>query len=422
MKHSASLPSVGIIGGGPAGLSLARLLHESGAFTPTVFESEARPGGKSFSFIHGESVVEMGTCYTTRAHHRVLDWMGQADIDLRPLGEQLFDGEDFLDYVKRGPGAPLAVQTLRFLLARRRLVSALKRKAIPHWAEVEAAQPVSEWLRRRKLHKIERFMYRSLTNLGYGFVDETPTVQALRWNDLDLILTGLLKQLKMPVQGWTTFWEGASAGLDVRLGQPVKRLDRSGDKPVIVTAEGAEQAFDMVVCSIPLDDLARIATLSENEQAVADAIHWNGYTTTLVAVEDWFTDVQVQAYSSAVLPGSPRGRMLSARLDGHEADLGGHLYLTGQLTGDYTGPELEELLRAEITERGGHPVNVILQKRWKYFARYDRTAVENGLLRRLRDMQGEQDTWYTGSTFSHEAVSNIVNFNAKLVQNMQGTG
>ena len=411
--------SVGIIGGGPAGLSLARLLQETGRFHPTVFEANPYLGGKSFSFVRGDAVVEMGTCYTTRAHRRVLDWMKKARIDLRPLGEQLFDGEDFLDYVKRGDGAPLAVQVAQFLYARQRLMSALGRARIPDWAQKQAAQPIAEWLRERKLHKIERFMYRSMTNLGYGFVDETPTVQAMRWNDLDLILTGLLKQLKMPAQGWSAFWERAAAGLDVNLASRVTKVDRTGALPSITTETGVAQEFDLIVCTIAMDDFNAIADPTENEKAVVEAVKWNGYTTTLVAVQDWFDDVTVQAYSAAVVPGAPYGRMMSARLDGKEPELGGQLYLTGQLTGSYSDAELQEILLSEITAQGGRPVNVILQKSWKYFAQYDREAIRNGLLQRFQDMQGEAATWYAGATFSHEAVSNIVNFNADLVRRLK---
>lgn len=420
--YEGFMRSIGIIGGGPAGLSLARMLEEAGSFKPTVFEAEAQLGGKSFSFERGDAIVEMGTCYTTLAHHRVLRWMKQSDISLRPLGEQLFDGDDFLAYIKQGPGSPLAVQVVRFILARRRLMSALKKSPIPGWAERQAAQPVSDWLRERRLHKIERFMYRSLTNLGYGFVDETPTVQALRWNDSDLILTGLLKQLKMPEQGWTEFWRRASENLDVQLASPVTRLTRSSDGAELMTGDGRSHRFDAVVCAIPIDDFVTLTEPTDNEQAAADAIDWNGYTTTLVAVDDWFTDVNVQSYSEGILPGSDYGRMMSARLDGAESELGGNLYLTGQLTGPYSGPELEEILIADIETHGGRPVNTILQKQWKYFARYRREAVENGLLGRLRSMQGEENTWYTGATFSHEAVSNIVNFNAGLVQKMHRAG
>jgi len=410
---------VGIVGGGPAGLSLARLLEDSGRFETIVFEAAPTVGGKSFSFISGETVVEMGTCYTTRAHRQVLKWMKDTDIALRPLGEQAFDKEDFLEFVKRGSGAPLSIQVLGFLRARRKLVRALAQRPMPDWAIEEAATPISDWLAARNLPKIERFMLRSMTSLGYGFVSDTPTVQALRWNDIDLILTGLLEQLKMPVKGWTEFWVRLAETLDVRTEARIVSVQRQSDGVEITTEHGESEHVDEIVCAIPLDEFARTTTPTAHEVSVSQAIRWNGYTTTLVAVEGWFQGVQVEGYSEATMPGAGYGRMLSARLDGYEKDLGGNLYLTGQLTGEYTASELQEILREDITRQGGRVRNIILQKQWKYFAQYNNDAVRNGLLMELEDMQGDHRTWYTGATFSHEAVSNIVNFNADLVRRMR---
>ncbi|MEM5517618.1 FAD-dependent oxidoreductase [Henriciella sp. AS95] len=412
---------VAIIGGGPAGISLAKMLADKDAFQVTVFESENAPGGKSFSVVRGESIVEMGTCYLTRAHRIVTTWMNDADIHLARMNEQSFDGEDFLKYVRRGAGPPLPAQIISFLLGRWHLMRAVQQNPIPQWALEQAAQPVSEWLRARNLHKIERFMYRSLTNLGYGFVDETPTVQAMRWNDLDLILTGLFRQLKMPIEGWSAFWTRLSADLDVRLGHRASRIERTSQSATIHFENGEMFEADHVVCAMPIDDFVALTDSTPMEAEAASAITWNAYTTTLIGMKEKYADSRVEAYSRAVVPGAPYGRLMSARYEGYEPDLGGHLYLTGQLAGSYSDAELEEMLRADIADHGGAVDSFILQRTWKYFARYDSDAIRNGLLTTLKTMQGHRNTWYTGAAFSHEAVSNIVNFNAGLAAKIQAT-
>jgi protoporphyrinogen oxidase len=409
---------IAIVGGGPAGLSLARQLQSSNQFSATVFEAEPKPGGKSFTFVSGEAVVEMGTCYTTRAHQQVLRWMKQEGITLKTLRDQSFDGKDFLDYVKAAGGPPLPVQIARFLHARARLLKKLGRPVVTQAAREEASRMTSDWLRSRHLHKIERFMYRSMTNLGYGFVDETPIVQALRWNDLDLILTGLLKQLKMPVEGWTAFWERLSSGLDVRTATAITNIDRDGQTIRLTDDSGEIYIADGLVCAIPIDAFDDLTTPTNAESLVSRSIQWNRYTTTLIATSDRFTESDVAAWSRALVPGAPAGQVMSARYDGFEPQLGGHLYLTGQLGGAYSDDELRELLVEDIRRHGGDVANIILQKTWKYFARYDDDAIRAGLLTQMRDMQGDRRTWYTGTTFSHEAVSNIVNFNHGLVQKM----
>ena len=411
-------PTIGIIGGGPAGLSAGRMLTERG-YKVTIFEALSDVGGKSFTFYHGENVVEMGTCYATFSHKITNRWMKELGMPMSFLGEQRFDGDDFMKFVKSGYGPALPIQVVRYWFAKLKLEGALSKKNPPKWAIDEAAMPVQAWLKKRNLGKIENFMLRSTTNIAYGFIDEVPTVQALRWNDMKLILTGLFKQLKMPVEGWAEFWRRVATKLDVRLNSRVTGVERREDGVTIKTDDGKVHEFDQLLCAIPLDEFLRTTEPTDLEQKIASSVEWNGYTTTLVAAEDWFDDVHVEAYREAVVPGAARGQLLSARRDGFEPELGGPLYLAGQLTGPYSAPELAELLRADIERHGGKVTNVILQKLWKYFAQYKREAILGGLLDELEAVQGTNRTWYTGAIFSHEAVSHIVNFNAELVQRMQ---
>lgn len=417
--QNSKQPRIGIIGGGAAGLSMARLLKDVGITETVVFEALPQVGGKSFTVYQGDTVVEMGTCYATFSHKVTNAWMKQLKMPMTGLREQRFDGTDFMDYIRAGSGPPLLLQVLRYNNAKARLEKALTKSPPPQWAIDEAAMPIKDWLDARKLGKIENFLHRSTTNIAYGFVNEIPTVQALRWNDMKLIMTGLLKQLKMPAEGWAEFWNRIAAQLDVRVNTKVTGVDRSGPGVTITTSRNETHHFDQVICAIPIDEFSDLSTPTENEKFAAESVVWNGYTTTLFAAENWFTDVDTESYKEAVIPGAKLGQLMSARRDGFEADFGGHLYLSGQLSGEYTGPELVELLKDGVERNGAKVTNVILQKMWKYHARYKRDAILDGLMNRLETMQGDQKTWYTGATFSHEAVSHIVTYNTKLVKRMQ---
>lgn len=410
---------IGIIGGGPAGLSMGRLLSEQGFNNITIFEALPQVGGKSFTAQYGDTLVEMGTAYATYSHRITNKWTKQLNMKMGRLGTVRFNGADFMDYVNAGSGPPLPVQVVKYLNARRRLMKALEQAEPPQWAIEEAASPILDWLRERNLGKMENFMHRSTTNLAYGFIDVLPTVQALRWNDLELMLAGALKQLKYPVDGWAEFWARIAGELDVQLKSKVVKVDRRENDVIIETASGDVDTFDFIVCAIPVDDFVKLTTATEHEAIVNQSLEWNGYTTTVMVVENWFDDTHVDSFKEAVVPGAKLGQMLSVRFEGYEAELGGHVYLTGQLTGDYTGPELVELLKADVAKRGGTVTNVILQKMWKYHSQYKADAIRNGLLARLERMQGDAHTWYTGATFSHEVVSHIVNYNAKLAQRLQ---
>jgi hypothetical protein len=79
---------------------------------------------------------------------------------------------------------------------------------------------------------------------------------------------------------------------------------------------------------------------------------------------------------------------------------------------------MKELLQKDMQDRGVTVTNIIYQKAWKYHAEYRPEAIRSGLLPRLEAMQGQNQTWYTGATFSHESINHIVNFNEKLAARM----
>jgi len=407
-----------IIGGGPAGLSLAKILESESAVTATVFEADGRPGGKSLTIRPGRAPIEMGTCYLTASHRRVLRWMKEMGTPLRPLGEQVFDGADVIRYIRKGSGPAMPVQVLTYLRERGALLRRLEWPSPPQSTLDEAAMPIREWLERRGLGKMVRLMQRAVTTLGYGYLERIPTMHALRWVDRELIVSGMLKQLKMPTTGWTDFWSGLSEDFDLRLNARVDAISR-GRNHVTIHSGGTSERFDAVACAMPVDEFTRLLDgASELERDISDAVVWGRLAITLIAAEGWFCDHPVEAWSDALVPQSRAGRLLSARFEGYEPELGGHLYITGQYGNALEPDELVETLHGEIAAFGARITNVIMHRTWKYMATYAPHAIRSGLVAKMRAVQGRNMTFYTGAAFSHEAVSNIVEFNAQLARNI----
>lgn len=124
----------------------------------------------------------------------------------------------------------------------------------------------------------------------------------------------------------------------------------------------------------------------------------------------------MEAWSDSIVPSAPSGRILSARYEGYEPELGGHLYVTAQYVNGLEPGELVEIMRSELTRFGANVTNVIMHRSWKYMATYDADAIRNGLLAKLEAVQGQNATFYSGAAFSYEAVSHIVEFNAGLAK------
>jgi hypothetical protein len=421
--------SIAVIGGGPAGLSAAQLLRERGFHKVTVFEAADRVGGKSYTIRRGGALHDMGTCYTTLSYFTVHRWMRAQRLTMRPLGTQVMDGAAFMAFLKAGEGEPLLVEGPRFIRewgsTTRRFAAAPEDPAVA----AEMAAPVSEWLEQHRLRRMRRFMLRAFTSIGYGALEDIPTVQALRWATPRLLVTGLFGQLKMPLGGWQAFWERLADPLDVRLGEPVKGVERDAEGVTVTTPSGAHRV-DQAVIAIPLDELAGVMNLSEDEAYIAESLRWNTYVTSLCRVEGWFQKASVEAYSAPLERNAPPGALLSARRALGARNLDTELYVAGQYghglaingSGGYADPigpdALAMQLKWEVEARGGRLAGVLCQKAWKYFPRYRAEAVRDGLIPRLARVQGARRTWHTGAAYSFETVGNISEFNVGLVERM----
>ncbi|MEZ5947376.1 MAG: FAD-dependent oxidoreductase [Hyphomonas sp.] len=399
-------PQVAVIGAGPAGLSAARFAQDRG-LAVTVFEKESRIGGKSYSVLNGDALNELGTCYTTRAHRQVKHWMREEGVTLRRLGKAVYDGVPIREFVKHGPGGPMAGQAVKFVRAAGRLRRNLLTRPDDPDVRREAALTTQEWVSGLKLGKIERAMVRIQTAQGYGYLQETAAGQTARWCDFDFLLSGVLNELHMPVEGWSGFWERFAKRLNVVTDAQISEVARREGRPAL-TVNGETQEFDAVISSAPMDEFIRLTDPTEDDRFIAESIDWQAYTTTLLSSSDWFDKYQVMGFSDAARGPDRLGAMLGARLEGESADLGGRLYITGQFSRGLSHEELRDIMREEAVRHDFSIAAIIDQRTWKYFPQYRRDAVAEGLFGRLLSCQGQGGVWFIGSTFSHELVSSVV--------------
>ena len=232
-----------IIGGGPAGLTMARMLNDRGVKNVTILEASFKVGGKCLTSGIGDHVVEFGTCYAIWSHRYVLKHMKKLGIRRNYLKAQRIDDRELLDYIKDGDGPPFGVQALKYAWLRWRLMRAAARGDA--WVNETLAQPTAEWLKAHNLGKIERMMHRVVTSIGYGYLDRTPLVHAMRWVDIDMLITGAIKFTVMPDGGWQNFWDRFADSLDVRLNQRVAKVTRGAAGIELETEEGSRFEADL---------------------------------------------------------------------------------------------------------------------------------------------------------------------------------
>ena len=401
-----------ILGGGPAGLTMARMLKDRGVKDVTILEATEKVGGKCLSSEIGDHVVEFGTCYAIWSHRYVLKHMKKLGIRRNYLKAQRIDDRELLDYIKAGSGPAFAVQALKYTWMRWRLM-ARANKGDPGVNAV-LSQPTSMWLQSQNLGKIENMMHRVVTSIGYGYLDRVPLVHAMRWVDIDMLITGLIKFTVMPEGGWQHFWNRFAEALDVQLNQKAARVTRLQDGVEILTEDGTAFQADYLVNTIPLDDFSKLTDVTKTEANVSEAIHWAGYTTTLVSVQSWVHTAPVNSWSDTCANDAKDGQLLFSRYECDDEN-DRVLFSVGQSSAAYTPDELTELAVFSAQERGAVNPRIVQQVIWKYMPTYASDHIRDGLLQTMIEMQGEQRTYHTGSSFSHEAVSTISTFNARLL-------
>lgn len=401
-----------ILGGGPAGLTMARMLKDRGVTDVKILEATHKVGGKCLSSPIGDHIVEFGTCYAIWSHKYVLKHMKKLGIKRNYLRAQRIDGRELIDYIKDGSGPPFMVQAIKYTLKRRKLM-ARAQKGDPSVNDV-LATPTQDWLRQNNFGKIENMMHRVVTSIGYGYLDRLPLLHAMRWVDFDMLLTGLLKFTVMPEGGWQHFWDEFAKSLDVHLQTKAVSVERNDEKVRVRTETGETFDADQLINTIPMSDFCAMTEATESEKDVAASIHWSGYTTTLLSVENWAHDAPVNAWSATCATDKNDGQLLYYRYECPEED-GRYLFSVGQLSIAYTPDELVEIATFDAREKGAVDPRLVQQVIWQYMPTYDSEKIRSGLLQTMAEMQGERRTFHTGSTFSHEAVSTIATFNARLL-------
>ncbi len=437
-------PRIGIVGAGPGGLSLAKLLTEKGFADVTLLEKNSRVGGKSSTFHHEGIGHEMGTCYVADGYTTTKKWMDAAGMQIHPLDRhdiRDLEGEQvpFEEFVK-GSGMlaslGMAKQAAKYALIWNRF-HAWDIRGCPDDGlddhdrpmREQVARPFREWLRERGLDAIERFVMRTMTIMGYGALDRVPTVYGLRWNVPSLFLSAVRKTVGEPIPGWQHLWAHLASHLDVRLEHEIAAVER--DDAFHVHTNQGELVFDHLVLTGPLDEAARWFPFTAAERrawGVDGEVEWREYVTTLVEVRNWFRDADTRSYAAHAWdgPATDANQLLVARRTGDKSAVARarsatrpDVYVCYQYGGKQrSDAELIATLFRDLEHEEAEPVKVLTHARWKYAPQLTSQAIREGGLARMEQQQGQSNLWVSGATASHEAVDNIVDYNERLVERM----
>lgn len=316
-----------IIGAGPAGITMARLLRGRG-YEVTVIESSNRLGGmcKSFQFTEpGRDLTrdfDIGANYITSDYREVRQLAEGLGFAL--VTDTAFQHQQMLS-VKTGTvvsatevvnsghsmfafaGAALKYLWLQFRY--RRVV------AQPGFVGVAAFPDLmtdfASWLGRHDLQPLWKLFMIPVTAFCYGELDQIAAPYALKYLDASRFFSMLLTGLRIPqrwpkrvARGFGNLWIAAAADLSVETLTTVTRVVRSPGR-VDVTSEqdGVVQTrdFDTLVLAMPFDAALSFLDASPAEQRLfgTGAIAYNDFRLIAARVPDFPYQVVVELAATA---------------------------------------------------------------------------------------------------------------------------
>ena len=95
------------------------------------------------------------------------------------------------------------------------------------------------------------------------------------------------------------------------------------------------------------------------------------------------------------------------------------VYAMGKVDPALNGTDLEVQFLDHAKHMGGTDLQLRNLTTWNYFPRFSPADMEEGVLWRILEVQGQYGMWYIGSSVCFESVKSVTDYNKMIVQNMK---
>jgi phytoene dehydrogenase-like protein len=405
-----SRQSIAIIGAGPSGLAAADALRQLGYAQVTVFEQNARVGGKVHSVPTPAGVVELGAVLASAECELVLGLARRLGVEYAPYPV----AQHFLDEEGRRHDAAGFLAS-RYGAVEIRCAIACYAEALERFAAADSDDmgelpddlclPFDQFAARYGFTPVAELARGALIGFGYGYYETVPALYFMKligWLFKPDGAGGLRPgDFFMFPQGLQSLWEALAREHDVRLHAGVSALRRDiVTNTVHLTVNGGEpQVFDAAIVATPLQAVDRFVDLTRAEADVLRHLRSNRYVVSAFAASGLATGEFLFLHENE-FPG--RIGHMNAWANRNPAL---PMYLGWQLA-DWQASEaqLELMLAGDIEARGGRLERVALRQEWDYFPHVGQAALQQGFLTRMAALQGQGGVYYVGAALNFETV------------------
>lgn len=402
--------SIAVIGAGPSGLVAADTLRQLGYERVTVFEQDARVGGKVCSVATPAGVVELGAVLASADCDLVLDLARRLGVDYAPypvaqhfLDERgrRHDTSGFLASRYDAAGIRRAIACYGAALERFAAIDGDDLRDVPD----DLCLPFDQFAARHGFTPVAELARGALVGFGYGYYETVPALYFMKligWLFKPDGVGGLRPgDFFMFPKGFQGLWDALAREHDVRLNAGVSALrrDPAAGTVRLRVAGGEEQAFDAAIVAAPLHTVGRFVDLTSDEADLLRQVRSNRYVVSAFAASGLATGEFLFLHENEF---PDRIGHMNAWANRNPAL---PIYLGWQLADrDATDEEIEGMLAGDIAAHGGRLERVALRREWDYFPHVGQAALRDGFFGRMAALQGCGGVYYVGGALGFETV------------------
>lgn len=461
---------IGIIGGGPAGLSSALYLQRKGYKNITLLEKNESVGGKSLTVNVENSLgisrtYELGAEFITYSYDHIWDLcklLNERTIEaavIRIIKKEGASGPRFIDPLKIAPWYKVIPAAIKYLL-----IGFFNRKLINSPSNVNIAKrkilsmKLIKFIDKYNLSSLEPFFL--MKQFGYGTFETIPVVFMYRTLQPRLMMRILgyslpiIKSLykrpvaAMAVDGTQGLYKKLAAYLELKQqdhqstplinrNQHVNKISRKDGQIRVYTNDGIEYEFDKLIVAIPPGILLKLMEeeLSEKEIELFSKFSYHPYYVGAFRTENNQEDPLGKYYYQNIYPDEKDGKVEPEPVqftkrweDTNIVARGYNWEQAGKFNSPDSGPreKLEKVFREFMKERMGVPDYELLQptecapivdKYWPtYFPHVSIEEFQAGFYDKFELLQGENNFYYTSSALAFESMEQTVAYSELLIK------
>jgi hypothetical protein len=427
---------IAVIGAGASGLTAAHTLRKKGYSNITVYEKDNRVGGKVYSVAEAGQTFEVGAFWAGEGY-AVVDELAktyQVEFQKEELAfkVRLEDGREYelTEYLQKTfKPWELATGFFQWQKVQKKFAYLKQPDGFFQTDDPDLALPFSEFIKKYKIEVFAQGFRPFWIGCGYGYYEETPAIYVLKLmlGSLDIGFGDFLKAilpfgggsgngLRRAPEGYQQVWTRLAQDLgNVRTGAEVTQVIRrktAAGVEIDITAQGQTETYDALIVSADPKTALKFLDATADEAELFTQVHSYPYVIHLFEASGLpykdGTMVFLDAFGTADTKGHvtafvnrPRARQV---------------WTAGQImTWDMSLEETTELLREDLALLGGEVGEIYQRVQWNYFPYADSAALRDGFYRKLKALQGQNNTWYVGGLLNFETVESTAAYARKLV-------